>query len=68
VFYLQTEGKAERVGFEPTRRFNTVHAISSRPFSGDNVLEAAGYVGVTVLLCTIMDTDLGVDLFHAVDE
>ena len=27
--YLQTEGKAERVGFEPTRRFNTAYAISS---------------------------------------
>jgi hypothetical protein len=56
------------VGFEPTRRFNTVHAISSRRLSGDNALEAAGYVGVTVLQCTIMDTDLGVDLFYAVDE
>jgi hypothetical protein len=28
-FYLQTEGKAERVGFEPTRRLNTAYAISS---------------------------------------
>jgi hypothetical protein len=34
----------------------------------DNVLETAAYVGVTVLLCTIIYTDLGVDLFHAVDE
>ncbi len=29
TFYLQTEEKAERVGFEPTRRFNTAYAISS---------------------------------------
>jgi hypothetical protein len=29
TFYLQTKGKAERVGFEPTRRFNTAYAISS---------------------------------------
>src|ERR671910_1151420 len=29
TFYLQTEGKAERVGFEPTRRLNTAYAISN---------------------------------------
>jgi hypothetical protein len=34
----------------------------------DNVLEGAAYLGVTVLLCTIIYTDLGVELFHVVDE
>jgi hypothetical protein len=29
TFYLQTEYKAERVGFEPTRRLNTAYAISN---------------------------------------
>ena len=29
MFYLQTEGKAERVGFEPTRRLDTAYAISN---------------------------------------
>ena len=29
MFYLQTEEKAERVGFEPTRRLNTAYAISN---------------------------------------
>ena len=29
TFYLQIEGKAERVGFEPTRRLNTAYAISN---------------------------------------
>jgi hypothetical protein len=30
VFYLQMKEKAERVGFEPTRRLFTAYAISSR--------------------------------------
>src|SRR5215211_5789670 len=29
AFYLQTGEKAERVGFEPTRRLNTAYAISN---------------------------------------
>jgi hypothetical protein len=29
TFYLQTEEKAERVGFEPTRRLNTAYVISN---------------------------------------
>ena len=29
MFYLQTEEKAERVGFEPTRRLDTAYAIST---------------------------------------
>jgi hypothetical protein len=33
---LQTERKAERVGFEPTRRFNTAYAISSRAPSANS--------------------------------
>ena len=34
--YLRTEEKAERVGFEPTRRFNTAYAISSRAPSANS--------------------------------
>ena len=29
TFYLQIEGKAEREGFEPSRRLNTAYAISN---------------------------------------
>jgi hypothetical protein len=29
TFYLQTKGRAERVGFEPTRRLDTAYAISN---------------------------------------
>jgi hypothetical protein len=36
TFYLQIEGLAERVGFEPTRRFNTAYAISSRAPSANS--------------------------------
>ena len=36
MFYLQTKGKAERVGFEPTRRLQTVYAISSRAPSANS--------------------------------
>src|SRR5215211_2425351 len=34
--YLQTERKAERVGFEPTRRLNTAYAISNRAPSANS--------------------------------
>jgi hypothetical protein len=33
---LQTEEKAERVGFEPTRRLNTAYAISNRAPSANS--------------------------------
>src|SRR5215211_1209893 len=36
VFFLQTKEKAERVGFEPTRRLNTAYAISSRAPSANS--------------------------------
>src|ERR671911_416763 len=36
VFYLQIKEKAERVGFEPTRRLNTAYAISSRAPSANS--------------------------------
>jgi hypothetical protein len=36
TFYLQTEEKAERVGFEPTRRLQTAYAISSRAPSANS--------------------------------
>src|SRR5918993_2853903 len=36
TFYLQTEEKAERVGFEPTRRLNTVYTISNRAPSANS--------------------------------
>src|ERR687897_3271642 len=36
VFYLQNKEKAERVGFEPTRRLNTAYAISSRAPSANS--------------------------------
>ena len=36
TFYLQTEEKAERVGFEPTRRLNTAYAISNRAPSANS--------------------------------
>src|SRR5215203_6531146 len=36
AFYPQTKEKAERVGFEPTRRFNTAYAISSRAPSANS--------------------------------
>src|ERR671911_174091 len=36
VFYLQNKQMAERVGFEPTRRFNTAYAISSRAPSANS--------------------------------
>src|SRR5918995_952338 len=36
VFYLQNKAKAERVGFEPTRRLNTAYAISSRAPSANS--------------------------------
>jgi hypothetical protein len=36
AFYLQTKEKAERVGFEPTRRLNTAYAISSRAPSANS--------------------------------
>ncbi len=35
-FYLQTREKAERVGFEPTRRLNTAYAISNRAPSANS--------------------------------
>jgi hypothetical protein len=34
--HLQTEEKAERVGFEPTRRLNTAYAISNRAPSANS--------------------------------
>jgi hypothetical protein len=36
AFYLQIKEKAERVGFEPTRRLNTAYAISSRAPSANS--------------------------------
>src|SRR5919107_6283628 len=36
AFYPQTKEKAERVGFEPTRRLNPAYAISSRAPSANS--------------------------------
>src|SRR5215216_7116525 len=36
AFYLQTKEKAERVGFEPTRRLFAAYAISSRAPSANS--------------------------------
>ena len=35
-FYLQTADKAEREGFEPSRRLNTAYAISNRAPSANS--------------------------------
>src|SRR5215218_4218460 len=46
AFYLQTEEKAERVGFEPTRRLNTAYAISNRAPSANSDTSPGRRTGV----------------------
>jgi hypothetical protein len=46
TFYLQMAGKAERVGFEPTRRLNTAYAISNRAPSANSDTSPGRRTGV----------------------